>query len=243
MVRESGKEVCWHCGSESHDTGEHGKRTSEQRNELGTPRGEAGDRAGPQVSPPTPLTSEQRSCPECGFYPDKCQCQRPSDQQVALKVSSDPELFVYGSPDATKIAQDALWQRPSNPLLALLREARATIEGLVDQQAMPDDSWKPCADRIDAALRVSDVTVSASNPPCDRCQRLEALLREAHEWCVAMRHDPTYGDLDERIAAEMTANGAAAVPARPKNCQHQGRGIQCALCGAMLTYGAFGGSL
>lgn len=31
-------------------------------------------------------------------------------RRVALKVQSDPELFVYGSDEATKIVQDALWR-------------------------------------------------------------------------------------------------------------------------------------
>lgn len=30
-------------------------------------------------------------------------------QRIALKVQSEPELFVFGSGEATKIVQDALW--------------------------------------------------------------------------------------------------------------------------------------
>jgi hypothetical protein len=33
------------------------------------------------------------------------------DVSVSLRVQDDPELFVFGSPEATKVVQDALWGR------------------------------------------------------------------------------------------------------------------------------------
>lgn len=36
-------------------------------------------------------------------------------KRVALKVSSEPELFVFGSAEATKIVQDALWKGAVQP--------------------------------------------------------------------------------------------------------------------------------
>lgn len=47
-------------------------------------------------------------------------------------------------------------ERERDEARALLREAHQTILKLADQQAMPDEWWRECADRLKAALEGRD---------------------------------------------------------------------------------------
>jgi hypothetical protein len=92
------------------------------------------------------------------------------DVSVSLRVQDDPELFVFGSPEATKVVQDALWGRGLTDGRIAVANLPSNLRSLLDEYLAEYDTPSP-----DLLLR----------------RRLRERLREALKQPVETQADPT----------------------------------------------------
>jgi hypothetical protein len=127
-------------------------------------------------------------CRACGYELDSKASPSSKDVSVSLRVQDDPELFVFGSPEATKVVQDALWGRG-------LTDGRIAVANLPSNR---ETLSKLHVDLVcHAAGLHANVTNMAFSPSCDYYKKLANLMSQAAQtiWDLGLQGetqaDPT----------------------------------------------------
>lgn len=104
------------------------------------------------------------------------------DVSVSLRVQDDPELFVFGSPEATKVVQDALWGRG-------LTDGRIAVANLPSKTETL--AQRVATQVVQNVCELPDYTSPDDQPDLVMCtvQELESCVLRAFESAGAERLD------------------------------------------------------